>query len=387
MSEEFFLSCPHLKTRPYRPLTSRGTAINGTKVLTLGLVNVAFRINGRFYSNNFRVIRGLVQDVFLGWDWFCSSGAMINPDNGTLDFPRQGDSIPLVKSSLHISGCYYRMPEDFVIPANSKAHHPVEIILNGHDAPLVSYTVETDPFMNATSDVWSIRCTDNVKDGYFMTELINPTDNPVKIEQGRVLGYARFASEEEQEEYAYETDISCNYMSDDSGYKSNDQSDSESSSSDNEDEEEVEEIVCDPPPSTEQGRSHSEPCQPQDTPPPTPLLACTEEEIPPPPPPRRDSSIPEGAKVLKLDFSKIAKEALPYKRRLRHLLEVTHAKAFSRHDRDYGKTHLSQFRANLKDKDLPPISVKAYRTTPEMRKTIDQQAYQMIADGVLGHTT
>ena len=98
MSEEFFLSCPHLKTRPYRPLTSRGTAINGTKVLTLGLVNVAFRINGRFYSNNFRVIRGLVQDVFLGWDWFCSSGAMINPDNGTLDFPRQGDSIPLVKS-------------------------------------------------------------------------------------------------------------------------------------------------------------------------------------------------------------------------------------------------------------------------------------------------
>ena len=115
-----------------------------------------------------------------------------------------------------------------------------------------------------------------------MTELINPTDNPVKLEQGRVLGYARFTSDEEQEEYVYQTDMSCNYMSDDSGYESNDQSDSESSSSDSEDEEELEEIVCVPTPSAaEQGQSHSEPCQPQDTPPPTPLLACTEEEVPP----------------------------------------------------------------------------------------------------------
>ena len=42
MSEEFFLASPHLQTRPYRPLTTRGTAINGSKVMTLGIVNVAF---------------------------------------------------------------------------------------------------------------------------------------------------------------------------------------------------------------------------------------------------------------------------------------------------------------------------------------------------------
>ena len=53
MSEEFFLASPHLQTRPYRPLTTRGTAINGSKVITLGIVNFAFRINGRFYSANF----------------------------------------------------------------------------------------------------------------------------------------------------------------------------------------------------------------------------------------------------------------------------------------------------------------------------------------------
>ena len=60
ISEEFFRDSPHLQTRPYRPLTTRGTAINGSKVLTLGIVNIAFRINGRFYQQNFRVVRGLV---------------------------------------------------------------------------------------------------------------------------------------------------------------------------------------------------------------------------------------------------------------------------------------------------------------------------------------
>ena len=36
ISEEFFLASPHFKTRPYRPLTTRGTAINGSKVMTMG---------------------------------------------------------------------------------------------------------------------------------------------------------------------------------------------------------------------------------------------------------------------------------------------------------------------------------------------------------------
>ena len=106
MSEEFFLASPHLQTRPYRPLTTRGTAINGSKVMTLGIVNVAFRINGRFHTTNFRVVRGLVQEIFLGWDWFSSSGAVINPDKGTVDFPRYGNSTPLIADTAEISGCY-----------------------------------------------------------------------------------------------------------------------------------------------------------------------------------------------------------------------------------------------------------------------------------------
>ena len=220
ISEKFFLASPHLQSRPYHPMKTRGTAINGTKVLTLGLVNIAFRINGRFYSQNFRVIRGLVQDIFLGWDWFSSSGAVLNPDRGTLDFPRSGDSTPLIPESVGMSGCYYRVPEDFVVPPNSKAHLKVEAMLNNFEAP-ISNMVECDPFLNGSSDIWTARCISSVTDGGFFTEFINCHDYPVRLEKGRVLGYAKFTSEEELEGWAVDTDMLCQYDEDDSGYESN----------------------------------------------------------------------------------------------------------------------------------------------------------------------
>ena len=262
MSESFFLASPHLQARPYRPSTTRGTAINGSKVLTMGIVNVAFRINGRYYSTNFCVIKGLVQDMFLGWDWFTVSGAMINPDQGTLDFPRHGDSTPLLPTSLELSGCYYRVPEDFVIPANSKAHLKVEVMLDGRDAPKVSNIVETEPFVSTSADVWACRCTDVVKDGLFMTELINPNDYPVKLEQGRVLGYAKFTSEEELCGNSVETDMFCQYSGVDSGYESNDARSEDGSDREDDDDSDVEEIVCDPPPNRAQASCRPEPCPP-----------------------------------------------------------------------------------------------------------------------------
>ena len=367
-------------------MKTRGTAINGTKVLTLGLVNLAFRINGRFYNQNFRVVRGLVQDIFLGWDWFSSSGAVMNPDKGTLDFPRYGDSTPLVPESLEVSGCYYRIPEDFVVPANSKAHLKVEAMLSNFDAPSISNMVECDPFLNGTSDIWSARCLSSVTDGSFFSEFINCHDYPVRLEKGRVLGFAKFTTEEELVGSSVETDMFCQY-DEDSGYESNgDESDlGEDDGSDTDDSEDEEEILVDSPPLfASQSCIKTERCTPQDTPPPV--------AVSPPPPAATCSSahgehIPVGAKKLKIDLSNISKRALPYKMRLKQVLEVEHAKAFSRHDRDYGRTNLTQYRAHIKDRDEPPIAVPPYRTRPEMREAIDNQAYEMIADGVVQPST
>ena len=132
-------------------------------------------------------------------------------------------------------------------------------------------------------------------------------------------------------------------------------------------------LLCDPLPSQAPAPTKPKPCNLQDTPPPRT------------PPKFRNQSadMPIGAKPLKLDFSKIASGALPYKKRLRQLLEVDHAKAFSRHDRDYGKTDLIYYRANIKDRNEPPIAVPPYRTRPEMREVIDNQTFEMIADGLV----
>ena len=389
ISEKFFLASPHLQTRPYHPMKTRGTAINGTKVLTLGLVNIAFRINGRFYSQNFRVVRGLVQDIFLGWDWFSSSGAVMNPDNGTLDFPRFGDSTPLVPESLEVSGCYYRIPEDYVVPSNSKAHLKVEAMLSGFDAPTISNMVECDPFLNGTSDIWTARCLSSVTDGGFFTELINSHDYPVRLEKGRVLGYAKFTSDEELVDCSIETDMYCQYDENDSGYESNGgESDADngagSDADDDGDGDDEEEIVVDPPPLfASQASRMSERCPPQDTPPPSSSSSPPEPSVPS----AHGDRIPVGAKKLKFDLTKISKKALPYKMRLKQILEVDREKAFSRHDRDYGRTNLTQYRAHIKDRDLPPIAVPPYRTRPEMREAVDNQAHEMIADGVVQPST
>ena len=68
ISEDFYRNNPTLRERPYRQLTTRGTAINGSKVLTVGIVNVPFRINNNYMAINCRVVRGLIQPVILGWD-------------------------------------------------------------------------------------------------------------------------------------------------------------------------------------------------------------------------------------------------------------------------------------------------------------------------------
>ena len=379
MSEDFFLRSPHLQSRPYRPLTTRGHAINGSKVLTMGIVNVAFRINGRFHTTNFRVVKGLVQDIFLGWDWFSSSGAVMNPANGTVDFPKYGDSAPLIPDTAAISGCYYRVAEDFVVPANSKAICKVEAMTDNLDC--VSSVVETEPFNHATSDVWANRCLSVVSDGLFPTEFINCQKYPIRMEKGRVLGFAKFHTKEEMDIGVIQTEMYCQY-GDNAPAEAEAETEAKApdepclNEGNDDDDECIEEIICDPPPTQPQTGRTVPSCEPQDTPPPKP-----------PDPPGSDNSIPTGAKKLHIDWSKLSKRALPYKARLKQLLEVKHAKAFSRHDRDYGRTSLVHYRANLKDKDQPPIHVPAYRTRPEMRETIDNQAYEMIADGVIAHST
>ena len=54
-------------------------------------------------------------------------------------------------------------------------------------------------------------------------------------------------------------------------------------------------------------------------------------------------------------------------------------------DRDRGTTNLVQHHAHIKPG--PPIAVPPYRTTPELQKEIDHIVYEMLADGLVSHST
>ena len=82
-------------------------------------------------------------------------------------------------------------------------------MLNGFDC--VSNTIETEPFNNASSDLWANRCVSIVKDGLFPTEFINCQKYPIRLERGRVLGYAKFFTEEELEAHTVRTEMYCHY--------------------------------------------------------------------------------------------------------------------------------------------------------------------------------
>ena len=431
MSEDFFRQHPELHDNNFRPTHAYGKAINGSGVLEVGIVKLSFRIDKVHMSMNFRIVRGLIHPLILGWDFLTKYQAWLDPAKGRLQYLNGMKSVPLIEDSQGISGCYYRVHEDLTIPGNSKMHTEVELMVDAEALKLATNLVTTEPFPHQGGDVWSCRTCSPVKEGRIQYEFINTSPASIKIEAGTVLGYAEFTEEESFNDTAEETEMLCAYKGYDSGYESEEESEKE---------EDIEEIemerepskqaptlkgvlrespehahqnncsssksimfndhisVKEIPPRTNHRKSKGKSKVPRsgiskeyrgsmstkisDEPPPTPGELC--ESLPAP---TVESQMPPGAKRLSIDYSIMAKDALPYKEELQNLLEGKHAEVFAKHDRDYGKTDLIHFRANLKDRDAPPIAVPPYRTRPEVKEIIDRQAYEMIADGLVSPST
>ena len=292
---------------------------------------------------NVKVIKGLMDPIILGWDWMYKYGVKMDPANGKVLFG-QGLSAPLLEQDLPHLGAYYRAAEEITLPPHSKVHTNVELLPGGDPWERAPTSVITEPFEQTGAPYHVARTCSRIKDQKFLTELINVTNYMVRIPAGEILGYAECTDDEKFAADSVPTDMFCAYRCENA--------------------QEVDE-------GKPQRRDPSGP-PPSKTPP--PLNHPDDSE---------DAEIPPGAKPLKLDLSEIAEDAQPYKGELLNLYEK-HKKVFSRHDRDYGRTSLIQYRAHMKDPDQVPIAHPPYRTRPEMREVIDQQAHQMIADGLVG---
>ena len=354
ISEYYFKDNPLLK-KHFVPTESCGVAINGSDVESIGEVRINFTLKDTPMSINCRITKGLMDPIILGWDWMYKFAVTMDAANGLVKFG-DGKSAPLIEYDLR-QGSYYRVFEDTTLPPFSKVQMNVELITSGDPSRWSSASVLTEPFDNYGDRFCAGRTCSVVNGGKFRTEFLNPSSKSVKITAGEVIGFAEFMDEEEFAACTSATTMACAYGE-----------------------------QTDKPKEEHSGHPQSPaPTNPTVLPPspkpPTPstpntLYAST----------HPDESIPPGAKPLKLDLSEMAEDARPYEAKMWELLDGKHKKAFSRHDRDYGMTHLIQYRAHMKDPDQNPIAQPPYRTRPEMREVIDQQAHEMIADGLVGHS-
>ena len=82
----------------FTPKTQVGHSINGSDVVTVGLLRLHFEIGGTKFTTNMRVMRGLVRPVVLGWDFLVNNKAILNLENSTLTI--RGAVVPFLRRSF-----------------------------------------------------------------------------------------------------------------------------------------------------------------------------------------------------------------------------------------------------------------------------------------------
>ena len=342
VSERFLRRHPKLYDSVVQPFVGNTISIDGSKVETTGILNIPFRINGRHLRMSCRIVRNLVYDFILGWDFFSKYKCSIHPSEGHLKL--QNDIVNLIPNSIDVTSSHFSLVEDAVIPPLSKMITQAAYFLNPADKITPSDTVEIRPLEGQLGNVAVGRAISRVNNGSFAVELVNPFDTPITVRADNVLGHVTFTNDEEVDLCSEATDIVLSYGGDDSGYESEEGCASQTTP-------------------TTAAENASQPAD-------TVEALPTPKEAPPKP---------------SIDYSTIAEDAKPHLDKLKDLLEVKHAAIFSTCERDRGKTDLVEYHAHIKPG--PPISLPAYRTTPEMQAQIDQHVHEMLADGLVSHST
>ena len=346
ISENFLRSHPALYQCKFKPYTGRTVSIDGSRVETIGIINAEFRIKGRRLRMNLRIVRNLVFDFVLGWDFFTKYNCVIHPGKGYFTF--ENEKVDLIPNTLQLSSTHFSLAEDAVIPPLSKMHTEATFYINPADNITTTDTVEVEPLRGNASRVAVAKTVSKVRDGRFMVELLNPYDTPMKIEANSLLGHVVFTSDEELAGLAEPTGITFCFNGDES-YKMTEKASA----------------AADKPSGGPASTSYATPKKPPEA-----------------KPPDKASELTTSPSI---DYSSIAEDAKPHLKDLKHLLEVKHGKIFATNDRDRGCTDLVSHHANIKPG--PPINIPPYRTTPEMQKEMDRQVHEMLADGLVSHST
>lgn len=169
-------------------------SIDGSKVVTVGIINLKFRLGRQYRTINCRVVRNLIHDFVLGWDFFHKYDAQLHAQEGHLMC--QGEKINLIENTHRLGGAQYAALEEIIIPPRAKAHFSAALQVDSSELAKATDTVCLEPFDPGDSEICTARSICKVKDGKVMVEAINPFEHAIKIPEGTALGYAEFLTDE-----------------------------------------------------------------------------------------------------------------------------------------------------------------------------------------------
>ena len=143
---------------------------------------------------NCRIVRNLVYDLVLGWDFFSKYKCSLHPGDGYLSF--ENERIDFERNTLEISSTHFRLAEDTVIPASSKMITQATFYIDPHDHAPTSDTVLVEPPYGNNAQVAVGRTLSKVENGHFPVELVNPFPESMLVKSNTILGLVTFTSED-----------------------------------------------------------------------------------------------------------------------------------------------------------------------------------------------
>ena len=74
------LTDPVCKKLLVRKCTKKAYSVNGSPVVTMGVVDIEFKLGGASYTHTFTILRGLIHPMLLGLDFLVKYKANISFD-------------------------------------------------------------------------------------------------------------------------------------------------------------------------------------------------------------------------------------------------------------------------------------------------------------------
>ena len=69
VGDYFMIADPFCKNLVVRKCSRKAFAVNGSPVVTMGLVDIEFKLGGASYTHTFTILRGLINPMLLGRDF------------------------------------------------------------------------------------------------------------------------------------------------------------------------------------------------------------------------------------------------------------------------------------------------------------------------------